>query len=168
LILMEKKNYAGFWRRCLAGLFDAAFFSFIVFLYYFIFFGASGPGVSQSNGILNLPFASIASEQFFILSVTLFFWVKFLGTPGKLFFGCYVVDRETGEPINLLQGFIRYLSYLVSAIPLGLGFFWIAWDKKKQGFHDKIAGTLVVRETPHVISDDESQKTVQQLMSELR
>ncbi len=168
MTLTEEKNYAGFWRRCLAGLIDAAFFSLILFMYYFIVFGTSGPGTSLSDGTLNIPFASMASEQFFILSITLFFWVRFLGTPGKLLLGCYVIDMKTGDPISLLQGLIRYLSYIASAIPLGLGFFWIAWDKKKQGFHDKIASTIVVRETPHVVQDDESQKTVQQLMRELR
>jgi len=41
--------------------------------------------------------------------------------------------------------FVRYIGYFVSVIPFGLGFIWIAFDSKKQGFHDKLAGTVVVR-----------------------
>jgi uncharacterized RDD family membrane protein YckC len=31
-------------------------------------------------------------------------------------------------------------------LPLCLGIFWVGWDKRKQGWHDKIAGTLVIKE----------------------
>ena len=40
---------------------------------------------------------------------------------------------------------MRYLAYLVSMLPLCFGFLWIAWDKKKQGWHDKIAKTYVIK-----------------------
>jgi uncharacterized RDD family membrane protein YckC len=39
----------------------------------------------------------------------------------------------------------RYFAYYLSTILLGLGFLWIIWDPKKQGWHDKLAGTVVVR-----------------------
>lgn len=39
----------------------------------------------------------------------------------------------------------RYLAYYVSLIPFGLGFIWVAFDGRKQGWHDKLAGTVVVR-----------------------
>ncbi|MGA7985503.1 MAG: RDD family protein [Burkholderiales bacterium] len=42
--------------------------------------------------------------------------------------------------------FIRFLGYFVSIVPLGLGFLWIAFDRKKRGWHDLIAGTVVVYE----------------------
>ncbi len=41
---------------------------------------------------------------------------------------------------------VKYLGYYLSAIPLLLGFVWVAFDKRKQGFHDKLAGTFVVRD----------------------
>ena len=40
----------------------------------------------------------------------------------------------------------RYFGYYVSTIPLFLGFVWVAFDPRKQGWHDKLAGTVVVRE----------------------
>lgn len=55
------------------------------------------------------------------------------------------VIRVNGEPLTYGTAFVRYLGYIVSSIPLGLGFLWIIWDPQKQGFHDKIAGTVVVR-----------------------
>ena len=41
--------------------------------------------------------------------------------------------------------FVRYFAYIVSFMPLYLGFIWIYFDKRKQGFHDKIAGTVVIK-----------------------
>ena len=40
---------------------------------------------------------------------------------------------------------LRYVGYIVSGIAIGLGFLWIIWDDKKQGWHDKIASTKVIR-----------------------
>jgi len=41
----------------------------------------------------------------------------------------------------------RYFGYFLASIPLGLGLLWVAFDKRKQGWHDKLAGTVVIRET---------------------
>jgi uncharacterized RDD family membrane protein YckC len=49
--------------------------------------------------------------------------------------------------ITVARGIVRYLGYYVSAIPLLLGFVWVAFDERKQGLHDKLAGTFVVRDT---------------------
>lgn len=45
-------------------------------------------------------------------------------------------------PVNLIG---RYLGYFVSMLFLGLGCIWVAFDSRKQGWHDKLAGTVVVR-----------------------
>ncbi len=90
-----------------------------------------------------------------------------MGTPGKLLLGCHVVDAETQQPLTLVQALVRYLGYFVSLIPLGLGFFWILWDKRRQGFHDKLAKTIVVLDVRHQ-GADESQKTLEQLIKEVK
>ena len=77
---------------------------------------------------------------------TIAFWVFVGATPGKILFECRVVDARTGRPPGWARATVRYLCYFVSLVPLGLGFLWIAWDKRKQGWHDKLAGTLVVVE----------------------
>ena len=73
-----------------------------------------------------------------------FFWVRSGQTPGKRLLHLKVVRRD-GQPLSWGTAIARYLGYIVSALPLYLGFLWILWDRNKQGFHDKIAGTVVVR-----------------------
>ena len=43
------------------------------------------------------------------------------------------------------QNIGRYFAYIPAMLIFMLGIFWIAWDKKKQGWHDKLAKTVVVR-----------------------
>ncbi len=81
--------------------------------------------------------------------VTILLWKYFQATPGKMVFKATIVDKTTGGKPSLGQLIIRYLGYIVSMGPIGFGFIWIAFDKKKQGFHDKLANTVVVQ--PKVI-----------------
>jgi uncharacterized RDD family membrane protein YckC len=60
--------------------------------------------------------------------------------------GVRVVDAATGAPPSTLRLVIRLLCYVVSALPFYLGFLWAAFDRRKQGWHDKIAGTVVIQE----------------------
>jgi uncharacterized RDD family membrane protein YckC len=72
-------------------------------------------------------------------------WRKWSATPGKMFVGVRVADAYTGGPLSLQQCLERYFAYYLSWIPACLGFLWAAWDRRKQGWHDKLAGTVVVR-----------------------
>jgi uncharacterized RDD family membrane protein YckC len=76
------------------------------------------------------------------------FWLARQATPGKMVFKVKVVDAKSGGPLTLGQSLIRYLGYYVSTIPLGLGLIWVGIDAKKQGWHDKLAGTVVIRAKP--------------------
>ncbi len=58
--------------------------------------------------------------------------------------GIKVVSVD-GGPVSVGKAFVRWIGYFVSAIVFCLGFLWIIWDKEKQGWHDKIAGTYVVK-----------------------
>jgi len=99
--------------------------------------------------------------------LTIILWVKFLGTPGKLLLDCQVVDADSFKPMSIKQAALRYVAYLASILPLFLGFLWIARDKRKQAFHDKIANTVVLHKAD-IEADDESKKSLEQLMGELR
>jgi uncharacterized RDD family membrane protein YckC len=57
-----------------------------------------------------------------------------------------VVDAATGGVPPWPRLVLRYLGYLVSAIPLGLGYLWMIRDDRRQCWHDKMGGTLVVRD----------------------
>jgi uncharacterized RDD family membrane protein YckC len=58
------------------------------------------------------------------------------------------VVRADGQPLTFIVALVRALAGMFAAFVAFLGFFWIAWDPEKQGWHDKIAGTVVVR-LPH-------------------
>lgn len=74
-----------------------------------------------------------------------YFWSSTGQTPGKIVMNLRVVSSETGDLIDPGRAILRYVGYLVSGIPLGLGFLWVIWDEKKEGWHDKIAKTRVVK-----------------------
>ena len=58
-----------------------------------------------------------------------------------------IVNAKTGKKPSLLQFYPPLFAYFVSYFVFFIGFFWIAFDKKKQGWHDLLAGTVVVRKT---------------------
>lgn len=105
-------------------------------------------------------------DQVVVAVISIVMWVRFLGTPGKLLLNCHVLDAETLKPLSYKQSLIRYVSYLVSFIPFGLGFFWIGYDSRKQGFHDKIAKTVVLIESG-VETDDLAETPLEQLVKEV-
>jgi hypothetical protein len=63
------------------------------------------------------------------------------------------VVGEDGKPITWGRALLRYFGFILSALVLSIGFLWIAFDKKRQGWHDKIARTYVA------VSDDPIPKT---------
>lgn len=72
-------------------------------------------------------------------------WIYTATSLGKWVTRLRVVDATTGKAPTTRQSIVRYVGYFLSALPFGLGFFWIIWDKKKQGWHDKLANTYVIR-----------------------
>ena len=69
-------------------------------------------------------------------------------TVGKAAFGLRVINYENvnpGIPMAILR---EVVGKFISSLVLNLGFFWIIWDKNKQGWHDKIAKTYVLQEVP--------------------
>lgn len=149
-------QYAGFWRRLAATLIDSVIYTVLLAL----LLGPTilGPGFFTREGFLRMGIG---------LVLTIVLWMKFLGTPGKLLLGCQVVDADSLAPMGLWQSVLRYVAYLASMLPLMLGFLWVAKDPRKQGFHDKIANTLVLYNAD-IETADESQKSLMQHLSELR
>lgn len=74
----------------------------------------------------------------------LVFWQYRSATPGKMFMSAEIVDAQTGGRPSTRQLVLRYVGYYVATIPLLLGLIWVAFDARKQGWHDKLAGTMVV------------------------
>ena len=152
----EPPRYAGFWRRVAAYLIDSFLFSVIAGL-------LAGPEFLNAE----LWSAQGLMRTLVVMLLTVSLWVRFQGTPGKLLMGCRVVDADSFTALSVKQAALRFAAYLVSIIPLGLGFLWIARDPRKQGFHDKIAHTVVLFDEGFELND-ESNKSLDQLLAELR
>lgn len=70
---------------------------------------------------------------------------SFYGSFGKYLVGIKVVD-EFGERLTIQRSLMRNSTKVISQFALYIGFIWILFDKKRQGWHDKIAKTLVVED----------------------
>jgi len=137
---LQEVEYAGFWIRFLAVILDTVLLLVIsvplLLIIYGpgVFFTTESPGLLYDVINLGLPVAGF-----------LVFWHYKAADPGKLMMGVYIVDADTlGQP-SFGRLVLRYIGYYISALPLLLGFFWAAFDKRKQGFHDKIARTVVIK-----------------------
>lgn len=81
----------------------------------------------------------------FGIAYPIYFIGKTGATPGKKIMKIKVIDKETQLAPGYLKAFLReFVGRFIASIFLYLGYFWILWDKEKQGWHDKIAGTVVV------------------------
>jgi uncharacterized RDD family membrane protein YckC len=143
---MPEVEYAGFWIRFLASVLDSVLLILVLVPLLMIFYG---PGVLLSAESPGLAY-DVINYGLPIIAVIIF-WQYRSATPGKLMMGIYIVDEKTlgHPPFGRLV--LRYFGYYVSILPMLLGFIWVAFDKRKQGFHDKIARTLVVKQPPLTI-----------------
>lgn len=138
--LNERLKYTGFWPRVGASLIDSIL---IIIVTYPILFAIYGQSYLASTEFVS-GFADFLLSWVFPLIAIICFWVYKQATPGKMAIGARIVDAKTGGKPTFRQFIIRYFGYFVATIPLGLGLMWVAWDPKKQGWHDKLAGTVVI------------------------
>jgi uncharacterized RDD family membrane protein YckC len=141
----DSVDYAGFWSRFLAFLIDSLVVMVVLVPlmlalygthYFDLDFQLSGQAGGVWDWVVNIALAVVA----------ILFW-KFRGaTPGKMAIGAKIVDARTGAAPSTGTLILRFVAYIASMLPFFLGFLWIAFDKRKQGFHDKIAKTVVVYE----------------------
>ena len=131
-------RYVGFWPRFLAFTVDSVWVALIIGL---IVAAAYGGKLSASP---EGPAATMIQLLLGAAAIILF-WVYTSTTPGKMIVKAIIVDAKTLGIPSTRQLIGRYLGYYVSILALGLGFLWIAFDKRKQGWHDKLAGTVVIR-----------------------
>jgi len=138
-------EYAGFWIRVGAAIIDTLLllmitFPLLVAIYGWDYFDA------EVTGFIAGPADVLISWVLPAIAVILF-WVYRQATPGKMVLSLRIQDAHTGGGLSWGQSVGRYLGYFLSTLPLGLGLIWVAFDKKKQGWHDKLAHTVVVKST---------------------
>ncbi|MCT0206670.1 RDD family protein [Synechococcus sp. CS-1332] len=127
--------YAGFWVRTAASLIDSVLLLLVTAPLPLLLFI-----LPSETAVLILSTAISAL-------LVIFFWRWKQGTPGKLMLRLRIVDADSGGEPCLRQWCLRYIGYVLSSLPLLLGFFWVLWDPRGQGWHDKLAGTVVIHPT---------------------
>lgn len=132
--LQELLSYprAGFWERM-----GAAFLDIVVV----------GVITGIAHGPLGFLMMFVSGPPVFLIIALAYFaglWAWKGTTVGGIVLKLHVV-RCDGQPVTFLAALVRGLAAALSVIVFFLGFLWIAWDHDKQGWHDKIAGTVVVR-----------------------
>lgn len=135
-------QYAGFVTRMVAIVSDLAIILFILIAIGIAsaliqtFFGFSELMLSLLNIVVLLLGLSVLTLYFIL------FWTLTGQTPGHYLMGSRVV-RTDGGRVTIGVAVRRLIGYYISAF-LFLGFLWVLWDNKRQGWHDKLAGTYVV------------------------
>jgi uncharacterized RDD family membrane protein YckC len=141
-------KYAGFWIRLLAYAIDmvlvyilAAVVGMVIVGISFLFGGLNTGDSPESSLVLQaLPLTVLIGVV--LVYYTFFQSRAWQATPGKRICRIHII-RQDGGRVSGLLALGRYLSYLVSSLPLGLGFFMIGWTDQKKGLHDMICGTRV-------------------------
>ena len=131
----------GFWMRLWALVIDTALATAVVLP---IMLKTYGPDYLNSTAAVH---GALDFMMNWVLPVvvTVVCWVKWQATPGKMIVGAKVVDADTGRPVPVARLIGRYFGYYLSLLPLGLGLLWVGLDARRQGWHDKLARTLVIR-----------------------
>jgi uncharacterized RDD family membrane protein YckC len=152
-------SYAGFWIRLVAYIVDAMILAasiavvvgtvaIVVQVALYGVTGEGGSGAGSSSDVTLSPIAE-ALGGFFAFAVTAGYFVYFWsrgGTLGMKVFRLRVVDANTGRPVGIGRAILRSVGFVISAILCYFGLVSAAFDVRKQGWHDKIATTVVLRE----------------------
>jgi uncharacterized RDD family membrane protein YckC len=138
---LRSLEYASFWQRAVALLIDWLLVVVISMPVIVVAFGVEYFSLDPVRRSGDLLIALVVG------AAIVWFWRSYGATPGKLAVGVKIVDAQSGKAPSTGRLVLRLGCYLLSALPLYLGFLWVAVDRRKQGWHDKIAGTVVVQET---------------------
>jgi uncharacterized RDD family membrane protein YckC len=134
-------HYAGFWVRFLAFLIDAILLGIISAAFTPVW----GPQVTTTG--TNFEVNAQANAIGTVVGLIYFagFWSWRGQTVGMMPFNMQVVGVADGKKIDFIRGLLRYVGFIIAAIPLLIGLIWAAFDARKQGWHAKIASTVVIR-----------------------
>lgn len=149
--------YAGFWVRVWASIVDSILVACILIPVLMLIPGAITDHVEQLRiGGTQLAYTTSQIALPMPVQILLFwvmpaiavvvFWIFREATPGKMLISARIVDSNTGGHPSTGQLIGRYFGYFVSTIPLCLGLIWVGLDRRKQGWHDKLAHTVVIRQ----------------------
>ena len=139
--MANEHEYVGFWARVGASLIDTLMLMCAIVPLAVVWVG---PSYWLDTSLMPGP-ERLLLEWLLPFVVIVGFWLWKQATPGKMVISARIVDERSGGPPSAGQLLIRYIGYYVSTLPLFLGLIWVGIDPRKQGWHDKMARTLVVR-----------------------
>lgn len=155
---MTEVEYAGPGRRLAALLIDIILAAAVITCALLAWMTFTGE--AYDTGVRVFQRAAVGGSLLaLVLKVTLDAWLQ--GTPGLRLMDCRLVDARSGQAIGLGRSVKRTLGLIVAVLPVLLGLLWILWNKRRQGWHDLLAGSVVIRE-------DEALKSLHQLAREAR
>ena len=138
---MDEQEYAGFWVRTGAAIIDSILILIITLPILTAVYGSD----YWISGSFVRGFWDVVVNYILPAIAVIVFWTYKSATPGKMATKLTIVDARTGGQPSTGQLIGRYFGYYISMLPLFLGIFWVGIDRRKQGFHDKLAGTVVIK-----------------------
>jgi uncharacterized RDD family membrane protein YckC len=120
-------TFGGFWIRFVALIIDAIILGVVI-------------GILSSVSASLIYVGWIAELAYLVVC-----WGVLGQTIGMMPFGLRIVRNADGGKLTWGNVFMRLIGFVVSYIPLCLGFAWAAFDSRKRGWHDMIGGTVVIR-----------------------
>ena len=149
---------AGFWRRLGAYLIDIIPIALLTAVPFYLFLGFDQTWEAYREEPRDLQArVQFLSERNQIRDTAFLLWLIYStameasplqGTLGKRLAGIRVVGPDGGR-LTLGRAISRNLAKLLSYLPLGLGFLWVAFSKHKHAWHDTLAKTDVIRHDPN-------------------
>lgn len=177
----EEKRYGTFNRRMIAAALDTMFISVligpVVDMVYYQTYGPPPANVHEirahaaqaansaeamrmfmqemrESGLMDHVMGNFRWQVYVVCLYLTLCWHFWAASPGKILCRLKIVDAKTGGKISDWQSIARVLGYFVSAIPFGLGFFWIGLNQKRKGWHDYLSRTQVVVRERRKLQDD--------------
>jgi uncharacterized RDD family membrane protein YckC len=137
------EGYAGFWVRLAAWIVDGIVLAVITTALAPLLGGATLAQTGPNLFAIDLWGNALTSLVGLVYFVG--FWSWRGQTPGKMLLNQQVVRAEDGGRIDVVQALLRYVGLIISFFVFFLGVIWIGFDGRKQGWHDKMAKTVVIR-----------------------
>ncbi len=176
----SQPHYAGLQTRLFVMTMDLLFITLLVLPIFWLqnggdIFKASAPVLEKqqeyqagliSKWDLDVFKASVALTNIFSTSVLMLllfylYWSSFFSTPAKWLMGLSIADAQSLQPPSRKQLGLRALGFVLTGFLLLLPIFYIPLNKKRQGLHDKIAGTVVVYHRVLTPEGEKKKQTIQ-------
>ena len=152
------KTYGGFWIRVVARIVDSIIIGIpltVIFIVFAVLVGGIASTATNTTDqntqaavglglvgvwLLIATLATIGTVLYFV-----YFWGTSGSTLGMRIFKLRIVDADTGAPIGMARAIVRYLMSIVNSLACYIGWIWVAFDARKQGWHDKVANSVVIQ-----------------------